>query len=57
MYVCYKRESIFEIFARFCVIIFAYVGSVSFGVKDSQNEAQFVPSHFVPLKNYFEPPQ
>ena len=35
----------------FCVIIFAYVVSVSFGVRDSRNEAQFACQ-----KNYFEPP-
>ena len=38
----------------FCVIIFAYVVSVS-GVRDSRNEAQFAPSLCAP-KNYFEPP-
>ena len=39
----------------FCVIIFAYVVSVSLGVRDFRNEAQFVPSLRAP-KNYFEPP-
>ena len=40
MYVCYKRESLFfgDFLAFFCVIIFAYVVSVSVGV--SQNEAR-----------------
>ena len=42
MYVCYKRESLFfgDFLAFFCVIIFAYVVSVSFGVGVSQNEAR-----------------
>ena len=35
----------------FCVIIFAYMGSVSLGVRDARNEAQFARQ-----KNYFEPP-
>ena len=35
----------------FCVIIFAYMKSVSLGVRDSRNEAQFARQ-----KNYFEPP-
>ena len=37
-----------KVFVRFlpgfCVIIFAYVASVSFRVRDSRNEAQFAPS-------------
>ena len=35
----------------FCVIIFAYAVNVSFGVRDSRNEAKFAPSHFAPPKN------
>ena len=34
----------------FCVIIFAYVVSVSFGVRDSRNGAQFAPSLRAPKK-------
>ena len=54
MYVYYKQERFFEIFARFLCHNLAWnMESVSFGVRDSQNEAQFAPSLCAP-KNLFQ---
>ena len=43
------RKGFLRVLSGFCVIIFAYMESVSFGVRDSRNEAQFARQ-----KNYLE---
>ena len=57
MNVFYKRERLFDILQGFCVIIFADVVNLSFGVRDSQNETQFVrqktiSSHLIHFLKY-----
>ena len=51
-HVCYKRERFSDILPSFCVIIFAYVISVSLGVRDSRNDRSTICAVFARQKNY-----